>query len=373
MKCIVIISRHYLKILLLIIIGSAVIIAAPLFQNEAVMTYVTTNEEIQDVLEDYFQQRCTALVSGDTDIVKGQFDLSSKYGKWSYEHEVMRIKYIKDWSLARQAKIAECDTKLKIFSIKGEKTVVKVYLSDITRMAYAYNDQEDGPLNEFSFGTRHSINLINKNGKWYVTVDWYSDPLEDTIPESQQPAVADVMETETTAYTWVKYNRAKAVEYADKYCGANFYLEDGYKYNKKYRSYADLGGDCANFASQVLCDSESGGVRMGGGWLYKNGEASASWVNAGAFTYSLLNSGRAKLVSKGKFEKVINFTKSISPGDIVAYQKKGDIVHVSVVTAIDSAGTPLVNSHTNDRYHVPWDLGWNSNNITFWFLKINGN
>nr|WP_256372281.1 amidase domain-containing protein [Caloramator sp. E03] len=173
-------------------------------------------------------------------------------------------------------------------------------------------------------------------------------------------------------YVWVNYNRKKAVEYADKYCGANFYIEDGYKYNKKYRNFADLGGDCANFASQVLSDKDAGGIKMGGGWLYINGQASASWVNAGAFTYHLLYSGKAKLISKGKYSKVINSIQYLSPGDIIAYQRKNDIVHVSIVTAIDTMMVPLVNSHTNDRYHVPWDLGWNSNDITFWLLKING-
>ncbi|QCX34197.1 hypothetical protein FDN13_11050 [Caloramator sp. E03] len=328
-------------------------------------------DEIEYILEDYFKERCNSLIIGDYKNLQNQFDLTSKYGKWSFEHEQKRISFIKKWCEARGTKFVNAETKLKIFSIKGNKDLVKVYLSDITKVQYIYVQQEDSPLNEFCYGTRHSINLINKGGIYLITTDWYNDPLEDTIQESGTP-VQSIIENQINKYVWVNYNRKKAVEYADKYCGANFYIEDGYKYNKKYRNFADLGGDCANFASQVLSDKDAGGIKMGGGWLYINGQASASWVNAGAFTYHLLYSGKAKLISKGKYSKVINSIQYLSPGDIIAYQRKNDIVHVSIVTAIDTMMVPLVNSHTNDRYHVPWDLGWNSNDITFWLLKING-
>ena len=177
---------------------------------------------------------------------------------------------------------------------------------------------------------------------------------------------------ETYAFVGSRYNRAKAVEYADRYCGAVWDRDDGYKYNPKYTNYASLGGDCANFASQVLGDKNAGGLKMGGPWLYKNGKGSAAWVNAGSFTSHLLYSGKGRLVAKGKYDSVLGASKQLQPGDIVAYEKKGDIVHVSIVTAKDSKGTLLVNSHTNDRYHVPWDLGWGANDVRFWLVKING-
>lgn len=345
--------------------------AASIFLKSSSPVFIPGNEEILDILEKYFDCRCHAIISGDSDLLREQFDLNSKYGKWSYEHELKRMKYVRDWSTARDITLTGCDTKLKIFSIRGSESAVKIYLSDITRVTYKYNNRVSILQDEFCYGTRHTMSLVKKNDIWYVTVDWYSDPLDDSMPENEQTAVT-INECIPEASATFKYNRAKAVEYADKYCGANYYLEAGYKYNKKYRNFSDMGGDCANFASQALSDSEGGGLRMGNGWLYKRGETSAAWVNAGAFTYNMLYSGRAKLAAKGKYQKVVNYTKSLSPGDIVCYERKGDIVHVSIVTAIDSAGVPLVNSHTNDRYHVPWDLGWNSENITFWFLRING-
>ena len=46
--------------------------------------------------------------------------------------------------------------------------------------------------------------------------------------------------------------RVAAVEYAKMYCGSATEPEFEFKYNKKYRNFNPEGGDCANFASQIL-------------------------------------------------------------------------------------------------------------------------
>lgn len=366
-----------MKVVIPIVLAIVFLSTAAFSGYRYVASHLTNEEEIKATLEDYFRQRGVALVSGDSTYIEGQFDKSSTYGRWSYEHETKRIKYIQEWASARKVKFNECQPKIKIFSIKPGKSSVKIYMSVRTKYVYIYPDKDPDKLNEFCLGTKHSITLVNKDDIWYVTVDWYSDPLEDSgvagtvNPTYDNMAPPEGNETvETFEYARGRYNRAKAVEYADLYCGANWYKEDGYKYNSKYRNYADLGGDCANFVSQVLADKNGGNLKMGGGWLYRRGEASRAWVNAGSFTNHIMYSGKGRLVSKGKYQKVANYTNQLSPGDIVSYEKKGDIVHVSIVTAKDSQGMPLVNSHTNDRYHVPWDLGWNSS-TTFWFLRMN--
>lgn len=358
-----------------IIIALLCIIILSLIFNRISYTFsdMNLNGEVEAVLDEFFKQRNCALIFSDPQSLKDQFDLSSKYGKWSFENQQKRIKYIKDWSRARGVTFTGCETKLKIFSIKGGQDAVKIYLNEITKLVYKYDSIKTPFANEFCYGTYHTIRMYKKQDKWYVTVDWYNDPFDDSMPENAQPAVS-IQESIPKTTMAFAYNRIKAVEYADKYCGANYYLADGYKYNRKYRNYANQGGDCANFASQVLSDSSAGSIRMSSGWLYnfRKGEASAAWINAGAFTHNMLYSGRAKLAAKGKYNRVVNYEKAISPGDIICYEIKGDIVHVSIVTALDSAGVPLVDSHTNNRYHVPWDLGWNSDNVTFWFLKVNG-
>ena len=87
-------------------------------------------------------------------------------------------------------------------------------------------------------------------------------------------------------------------------------------------------------------------------------------------TQYLLNSGRASRIAVGNFENVYKAAYKLQPGDIVAYEEKGDIKHVSVVSGYDSKGYPLVNCHNVDRYRVPWDLGWNHEGITYWLVRV---
>lgn len=47
----------------------------------------------------------------------------------------------------------------------------------------------------------------------------------------------------------------KAIDYAHKYCGAAADEEHGMKFNPNYRDYNPEGGDCANFASQIMFES----------------------------------------------------------------------------------------------------------------------
>ncbi|MCK9911927.1 amidase domain-containing protein, partial [Microbacteriaceae bacterium K1510] len=84
------------------------------------------------------------------------------------------------------------------------------------------------------------------------------------------------------------------------------------------------------------------------------------------FKHFLVRSGYGKVLMRGTFEQVTKPTKQhpkgaiaeLQPGDLIAYEWHGGIDHFSVVSARDDNGYLLVNSHTADRYHVPWDMGW---------------
>ena len=104
-------------------------------------------------------------------------------------------------------------------------------------------------------------------------------------------------------------------------------------------------------------------------WNYDK-DGSRAWVNAQAFKNFWLWSGRASLIASGRYEKVVKASYKLLPGDFVAYEKKGEIVHISVVTGADSKGYSLVNCHNIDRYRVPWDLGWSDKGIKFWLVRV---
>ena len=151
------------------------------------------------------------------------------------------------------------------------------------------------------------------------------------------------------------------------YCGAAADEEYDYKYNDNYKNYNHLGGDCANFASQMLF--EGGGFKKTYSWNYIK-DGSKAWVNAQAFKNYMVYSGRASVIAKGTYQQVYKLSNKLLPGDFVAYEKKGKVTHISVVSGADSKGYSLVNSHNTDRYRVPWDLGWSDKNIKFWLVRV---
>ncbi|MNM88101.1 putative amidase domain protein [compost metagenome] len=108
---------------------------------------------------------------------------------------------------------------------------------------------------------------------------------------------------------------------------------------------------------------------MRGDWryYYRDG-GTRSWVRTDSFKSFLVHSGYGTVVAHGDFSKVVKFANHIQQdesqlyklqaGDLIAYQIKGDIDHFSIIVGFDQSGYPLVNSHTADRFQVPFDLGW---------------
>ena len=179
---------------------------------------------------------------------------------------------------------------------------------------------------------------------------------------------ARILAGEARDFSDMGERRENAVSYADRFVGAADSGENDYRYNPDYRDYNNVGGDCANFVSQVL--HEGGGFKMSGSWSYQKG-GSLAWLKAQNLKNYLLYSGRASLLASGSYSEVLPYSYDLLPGDIVAYAKKGKIVHVSVVTGADSRGYALVNCHNTDRYRVPFDLGWSNTGIKFFLLRVN--
>jgi hypothetical protein len=107
---------------------------------------------------------------------------------------------------------------------------------------------------------------------------------------------------------------------------------------------------------------------MKSGWhyLYGNG-GSQAWVQTDAFRNFLIRSGYGRIIGQGSFSDIVQSVNErqlhldktqLLPGDLIAYVLKGDVDHFSVVVGFDQSGYPLVNSHTADRFRVPFDLGW---------------
>ncbi|AKA69705.1 amidase domain-containing protein [Clostridium scatologenes] len=343
--------------------------------------------QLKSEVERIYNQRSAAFVSGDVSSLESLFDTSQRYGKWALEHEIKRVKYLNDWSNERNITFGKIASSVRIKKVYPRGNIIKMALQESYKFDYVYNNDDNSPINSFGVGIRHTTSLIKKNDKWVIYNDWYTDCFEDAlrgysnVAESILRMIPNIHNPnnayETLSYSRPFYDREKAVAYADKYCGAAWGSSNNFKYNKKYSDYNGIGGDCSNFASQVLGDKEGGGMPIRGSWT----PGSRAWSNADGLKNYLIGSGRGSVISVGTFKDLTKPSErlpngavgKLQLGDLVAYEKgRGNIDHFAIITGFDSHGYPLVNSHTTDRYHVPWDLGWGDAKIRFFLIHING-
>ncbi|KAJ52489.1 hypothetical protein BD780_001806 [Clostridium tetanomorphum] len=353
-------------------------------------------EELKDDIERIYNNCSKVFITGDLNSLPQYFDTSQKYGKWALEHEVRRVKYLKHWSYQRRINFTDVTSSVLLYKVHpSNNEKVKLTLKEIYKFNYVYNDDKEPTTNSFGVGIRHSVDLIKKDNNWIIFNDQYTDCFEDALKAySGEIKNIDFSESDifnipncpkAINYNSVsKYNRLKAADYADKYSGAS--LEEGtdYTYNKKYKNFNGAGGDCTNFASQVLGDTEAGGLNFDSTWYctyhkFSPAEGSKAFVNADAFKNYLIYSGKGTVIKKGTFKQLsepkenypCSILEKLELGDLICYAKGNNMDHFSIVTAWDSHGYPLINSHTTDRYHVPWDLGWGDKNIFFHIIHIN--
>lgn len=303
--------------------------------------------------------------------LEGDYHPDTKTARWALHHEQSKIQYVQQWAKNRGVRIVKAEPTLHATKLKETQDVVRFYVVEHLALGYVYPPEEQ--VNTFGVGSRHILELRRRGDQWLIGMEWYSDPLGD---DSETPALVPFQTSGAVPPAgpglWAAiaapvsggYNREEAVRYADEYCGAAWGCGNGYRYNPKYRDYSGVGGDCTNFASQVL---QSGGLRVP---LHTRVEGMAAYLQ---------HSGRASLSARGEFPvlwkeaaaRSQGFLRWIAKGDLIAYQEKGKLEHFAVVAGFDSRGYPLVNSHTADRYHVPFDLGWDRKTI-YWLFHIHG-
>lgn len=335
-------------------------------------------EEIADLtprLQEIYDLRARWLLSDDAPPpIEGDYLPDSKTAKWALQHEHGKIRYMKQWAENRKVRFVHSKPSIKVKTLKVTEDRARFYVAQSLALGYVYPNEE--PVNMFGVGTRHIIELRRRDGKWLIGMEWYTDPLGDDtevpdvtpalVPEELPPFTAALRtqaEGSRAAAKRKGYDREGAVRYADQYCGIAWGCGNGNQYNLRYRDYNGVGGDCTNYISQAL--REGGGLNV------------PIITRVDSLAGHLQYSGRAVLAAKGPFQKLWKeasqrpegFTAWIKKGDLVVYQEKGKLEHFAIVTGLDSRGYPLVNSHTADRFHVPFDLGWDRKTV-YWLFHV---
>ncbi|MGK0468356.1 amidase domain-containing protein [Clostridium sp.] len=336
-------------------------------------TYGANDDEKKEVtsyIQQIFQKRNKAILSGDLELIKSIYNMDTKYGTWAYEFEKRKMNYVNKWAQKQGVKFIDITPTVIIKRIKGNSPNFSIYLLCSTEYKYVYVNQPE-VVNTSRIGTYHVLQVTREDNSFIVSKEWYKDPFGDSL--NLENIKADsikeyILSQNARDLSTLNERRIKAVEYADKYCGAATTSQHDYKYNKNYRDYNPQGGDCANFASQILFEGAK--FKKNGAWNYDKNGATKSWLNADGFKRYMVYSGRASIIAYGSYDKVYKASYKLLPGDIVAYEKKNDITHISVVTGSDSRGYSLVSCHNSDRNKVPWDLGFSNKNIKFWLIRV---
>jgi hypothetical protein len=319
-------------------------------------------------INDLFAARAQILIDNNPKSIRNYYLENIKSSQYAYQHEARRSEYLNTWASHRGVKFTKAEVKIRITRQREQVDTARVSVVNTMQLTYEYPGLEPAKQ-QFGLGTRHGITLKKVNGHWHLKSEWYSDPLDE------DPAMISVyeenqkrMQPEIVQAAHKKYNRMQAVAYADKYAGDAWGADNDHKYNKKYKDYTHLGGDCTNFASQVIGDqAEGGGLKMTSNWYYRYKQGgSEAWVRTDSFKSFLVYRGYGRIIARGGF-KDLSVPSSRFPngafaklelGDLIAYEIKGDVDHFCILTGRDPKGYPLVNSHSSDRFHVPMDLGW---------------
>ncbi len=141
------------------------------------------------------------------------------------------------------------------------------------------------------------------------------------------------------------YNRNKAVEYAHKWA---------YKRNPAYTDFEHMGGDCTNFASQVVyAGSGIMNYTPTFGWYYANiYNRTPSWTGVN-YLYDFLVNNRGP----GPFSELVDM-KDAAIGDIAQLSFVGGNIfnHSPVIVDIKRPVTYdniLIAAHTDDQDYYP--------------------
>ncbi|MEN4479076.1 amidase domain-containing protein [Mycolicibacterium cosmeticum] len=164
--------------------------------------------------------------------------------------------------------------------------------------------------------------------------------------------------------------RKRAIAYADEWAGSE---SDPHKHNPDYANFGDGGGDCTNFASQVM---RAGGFQdVGDGiddwhrgdaddWYYNNGmhvpgnDRSNTWSVAQAnrdFVTQQSNRGQivgtAPMPSANSLDPLAPSKAGLVPGDLIYYRDtNGNINHTAVYVGQSMQNgvlTDVVDQHAN--------------------------
>lgn len=217
-------------------------------------------------------------------------------GVQQYEAAVWRSIIVVRQSAVEDLRLSSYSYVLQVQEVTDYDGLVEIRLTE-------NNTQQFRGLSVLSeqFGVEHTFWLARMGERWLVAeheadsggfYDFvYDEQTGLDARLSQMLANAALRQTELGKAGQEQtadhaYDRQAALAYMLRWIGQR---------NSQWGDYSDSGGNCMNFASQVLT---AGGIPMEPGWYWEDGDYTMPWVNVGSFT-DWVEGGPETLVCSG--------------------------------------------------------------------------
>ena len=136
------------------------------------------DQQVEAFIQELFQARAQILLDADLAPLE-KFYTKEKTSVYAKGYELRRAKYIQAWAKLRNIHVESTNNQIRIVKVK-KKTDDQASVSVIQtlRVTYRYAN-ENLPLHSFGIGTRHHLLLKRVQNQWYVSREYYSDPMEE--------------------------------------------------------------------------------------------------------------------------------------------------------------------------------------------------
>lgn len=305
-----------------------------------------TKQELANELQAYYENRLAAF-NKDYEGVESTFLVTGLV----IEENEARERGLKEYEASIGAEFIDVKCNVVVEHIKTTEDGFDVNLHENVSVYYQYG--ENGPVDFFSFGTEHCVQIEKTGSEYKIARDYYDECMisnvdtYENIPDQEIEAETDIQSdiallaaSESNGYSG--YSAGKAIAYADKYAQS---------VNSAYGEMTDGNGnnmDCANFVSQCL---EAGEVAYTGSnyssdWYFAKSQKQGSyaWVNVEKFDAFWRNYGLTR--SKAT-------VLSLLPGNPFYWlPDSSGHGHLMFCVGYNAAGVPIYNAHNPNAYHV---------------------
>ncbi|MCM1297949.1 MAG: amidase domain-containing protein [Firmicutes bacterium] len=355
--------KRFLAIVLAVLIGSAFSVYA----DGAPCTEVD-DDVFNLILDEYFDKRENDFNASKQLMAQG---VNCQSQLEAIPNSEMRPYLILKMEEKLNLTVVSAQTSYSVREIKVEDDIIHL---DVYEWTYVDYTGEIGLIDTFGYGVNHEIVLEKDGIDFKLISDTYDEgPLTEMSSSLSQGDFIQLMGTEypicnvnsiTTSENDFSsersvsgYDPCKAVEYANKWVYQGAQGGEYYDYYNTSQYATNRGADCTNYVSQCMY---AGGIKMdsisnSSGWWYDKTKLwSNVWFTADPhFRYFSNQNVAYSNIS------VNSGNSSIIPGNPVYHDKNGDgnINHATICVGYDVNGVPIVNSHTDDYYHIRWFYG----------------